>query len=234
MSNKSQTKCEICQKKFHLSELYPLSLIRSNVLSNTMKHYPYLNKEGFICIPDLRTISASHYEEILKQEKGALTELEDEVIESLKMHEILSENKNVEFESSLTFGDRLADKIAIFGGSWTFISIFGIVLFSWMGVNSFQLFSNPFDPYPFIFLNLILSCLAAIQAPIIMMSQNRQTSKDRLTQEGDYQTNLKAELQIRQLNARLELFMKHHWQKMHEISRNQEAILNEIESKQSE
>lgn len=231
MRKKNKKKCHVCGEEIDINDLYPLALIRNNVYLLAEKKYPSLTREGFVCFPDLRKISALHFEEILKQEKGALSELEQEVVQNLKKHELLSENINLEFEQTLTFGERLADKIARFGGSWTFISFFAIVLFTWMGINSFQFIQKPFDPYPYIFLNLILSCLAALQAPIIMMSQNRQASKDRLSQESDYQTNLKAELQIRQLNARLELFMRHHWQKMHEITRMQEEILREFEEK---
>lgn len=229
MGEKLKKRCLVCEEEFNVGDLYPLALIRNNVFALAEKKYPNLSREGFVCFPDLRKISALHFEEILKKEKGALTELEEEVLQSLKQQDLLSENINEEFEERLTLGEKFADKIARFGGSWTFISIFGFVLICWMGFNSLQFLREPFDPYPYILLNLVLSCLAAIQAPIIMMSQNRQASKDRLSQESDYQINLKSELQIRQLNARLELFMKHQWQKMHELSRTQEEILNEIE-----
>ncbi len=225
--------CQVCGKGFNQRDLYPLALTRNNVFALAEKEYPKISREGFVCFPDLRKISALHFEEILKKEKGVLTELEEEVLQSLKMQDLLSENVNEEFEERLTLGEKFADKIAKFGGSWTFITIFALVLICWMIINSFQFFQQPFDPFPYILLNLVLSCLAAIQAPIIMMSQNRQVSKDRLSQEADYQINLKSELQIRQLNARLESFMKHHWQKMHEISRVQEEILNEIEESKS-
>lgn len=233
LNTKSQNHCQVCGEKFEGKDLYPTGLIRSTVINIASKKYPNLNKDGFVCFPDLRKVSAMHFEEILKQEKGELSELEKEVLESLKKHELLSENVHEQYEEELTIGGRLADTIARFGGSWTFIIIFAIVLFSWMIINSVQLLNEPFDPYPFIFLNLILSCLAAVQAPVIMMSQNRQAFKDRLSQENDYQTNLKAELQIRQLNTRLELFMRHHWQKMHEMTRVQEEILQEFEDKNS-
>ena len=223
--------CEICNKKFYPHDLYPVALIRENTFNAARTDFPTISREGYVCFPDLRKIHASYYEEILKEERGVLTQLEEEVFNSLKQHDILSENINEEFDASRTLGERVADRIASFGGSWTFISIFGFVLLVWMGINTFQfLLDKPFDPYPYILLNLVLSCLAAIQAPIIMMSQNRQAAKDRLSQESDYQINLKSELQIRQLNTRLELFMRHSWQKMHEISRAQEEILQELDT----
>lgn len=113
-----------------------------------------------------------------------------------------------EKETVLTFGDKLADRIAAIGGSWSFIMGFFIVLISWMMINTVSLFEKPFDPYPFILLNLVLSCLAALQAPIIMMSQNRQAKKDRVQALADYETNLKAEKEIRNLNLKIDQLMK--------------------------
>ncbi|MEX1013318.1 MAG: DUF1003 domain-containing protein [Waddliaceae bacterium] len=223
--------CEVCNKKFDLVELYPITLVRHTVLNAAKKSHPDLNIEGFVCYPDLRKISTLHFEEILSQEKGVLSDLEKEVLHSLKEHEVITEDINKEIQESLTFGQRLADKIARFGGSWAFISLFGFVLITWMVINTIHLFEQPFDPYPYILLNLVLSCLAAVQAPIILMSQNRQASRDRISFENDYQTNLKAELQTRQINAKLELLMKHHWQNMHELKCFQEEILQEFEVK---
>ncbi len=116
----------------------------------------------------------------------------------------VTRNLNVEEEERLTLGERVADRVASFGGSWTFISIFGVVLVAWMAVNAWLLAQHPFDPYPFILLNLVLSCLAAIQAPVIMMSQNRQASKDRLKADLDYEVNLKAELEVAQLHSKID------------------------------
>lgn len=220
--------CQVCEREFSLNDLYPNSLIRNSVLRVAKQHYPKINEEGFVCFQDLRRISALHSEVLLKQEKGALSVLEQEVIESLKDQDLLSENVNEEFEEKLTFGQKLSDKLATFGGSWTFLIIFGVVVFIWTSINSLQLFDRRFDPYPYILLNLVLSCVAAIQAPVIMMSQNRQAAKDRLQMEHDYLVNLKAELQVRQLNTRMELFMRHHWQKMHEIIRLQEEMIQDI------
>ena len=114
-------------------------------------------------------------------EKGEITVLEQEVMQSLKEHELLSENINVAFNEKLGLGERLADHIAVFGGSWGFILTFAGLCLGWIMFNSIHLFlAKPVDPYPYILLNLMLSCLAAIQAPVIMMSQNRQESKDRM------------------------------------------------------
>lgn len=130
---------------------------------------------------------------------------EQRVLKRMAKRIVISENVNERFHEKMTFGQRLADQVAAFGGSWTFIIIFAIVLASWVLVNTWLLpRTDIFDPYPFIFLNLILSMLAAIQAPVIMMSQNRQTSKDRLAAANDYEVNLKAELEIMNLHEILD------------------------------
>ncbi len=226
----TKKECQVCHRQFLLKELYPNSLIRNSVLQAAKKIYPELSPEGFVCFPDLRTVSAIHSEEILMREKGVLTELEKDVIQSLKEQDVLSENINTEFDEAETLGQKLSDKIARFGGSWMFISLFVFVIFCWMAINTLGVIKI-FDPFPFIFLNLFLSCRAALQAPIIMMSQNRQAAKDRLQLEHDYRVNLKAELQIRQLNARMEIFMKHQWQKMYELLRLQDEIIQDMRSK---
>jgi CRP/FNR family transcriptional regulator, cyclic AMP receptor protein len=122
--------------------------------------------------------------------------------ELLRSH--VTRNPNVEEEERLTFGERIADKVATFGGSWTFIITFGVVLLLWIAVHSILLAGHPFDPYPYILLNLFLSMLAALQAPVIMMSQNRQASKDRLKADLDYEVNMKAELEVAQLHRKID------------------------------
>jgi len=129
-----------------------------------------------------------------------------EVIESIVESEPIAENVNEIFHEQLSFGQRLADKISAFGGSWTFIIIFLSILFTWMAVNSFFLVSpkEPFDPYPYILLNLMLSTIAALQAPVIMMSQNRQTQKDRLDITENYKVSLKTDLEITRLHQKID------------------------------
>jgi CRP/FNR family transcriptional regulator, cyclic AMP receptor protein len=116
----------------------------------------------------------------------------------------VTRNVNEEVEEQLTFGQRIADKVASFGGSWTFILTFGAIMFVWVVLNTSALFRSHFDPYPYILLNLVLSMLAAMQAPIIMMSQNRQSTKDRIQSDMDYQVNLKAELEVAHLHHKLD------------------------------
>ncbi len=118
--------------------------------------------------------------------------------------------------------------MAEFGGSWRFIIYFAVVLVVWITFNSVELLSRPFDPFPYILLNLVLSCLAAIQAPVILMSQNRQEAKDRLRGEHDYRVNLKAELEIRLLHEKLDLLLTHQWQKLLEIQRIQMDLMEDM------
>lgn len=196
----------------------------------TLQHkYPSLSIDGYLCANDLREVRNERIQELIIEDKGELSKLENEVLKSFEEHEILSENLNKKFEQNLTIGEKMADKIAKFGGSWKFISIFIFILLIWMGFNTFfHLYDDPFDPYPFILLNLFLSCLAAIQAPIIMMSQNRQAAKDRLQSDYEYTTNLKAELEIRQLHAKLDQFMKKHWSRLLEIQQMQIDLAEDL------
>lgn len=127
-----------------------------------------------------------------------------------------------------SFGERVSDEIARFGGSWTFIGIFFLILVSWIVINSASFFYH-FDPAPFILLNLILSCLAAVQAPIIMMSQNRQEARDRIQAQNDYRVNLKAEQEIRQLQHKIDLLIDSHLKELHEQQRSQMELLRTLE-----
>jgi uncharacterized membrane protein len=144
-------------------------------------------------------------ERLLNTGYDDLPDRDKRVLRRVAKRIVITENVNDRFHEELTLGQRLADQVAAFGGSWTFIIIFGLVLAVWVLINTWLLPGRDiFDPYPFVFLNLILSMLAAIQAPVIMMSQNRQTSKDRLAAANDYDVNLKAELEIMNLHEKLD------------------------------
>ena len=146
----------------------------------------------------------------------------------MQRHELITKNIETEFDQNWTVGEKLADKIASFGGSWTFLICFGIFLVLWILLNTVVLLVHPVDPYPFILLNLVLSCLAAIQAPIIMMSQNRQEAKDRLRSQHDYQINLKAELEIRHLHEKMDHLLSHQWERLAQIQEIQLDLLTEM------
>lgn len=160
-------------------------------------------------------------------ELNALSELQQRVIEHFGDRKHISHDTNQEFETQLTFGQKLADKVASFGGSWTFIVIFGAILLAWVVLNSFILARHgaTFDPYPYILLNLFLSMLASVQAPLILMSQNRQTVKDRLDAAHDYEVNLKAELEILSLHEKLDELRDLKWKELIEIQQEQIRLL---------
>ena len=220
--------CNICGKTKARSMMMPAALVRSAVAEQIKRSYPDWKPEGFICLNDLNQFRMQYIQNLLESEKGELTTLDHEVLESLQRHETLSSNVDAEFEKAATLGENMADGLASFGGSWTFLIIFASILFIWIGLNSILLLKKPFDPYPFILLNLVLSCIAAIQAPVIMMSQNRQEAKDRLRSQHDYQVNLKAELEIRQLHDKIDHLLSHQWERLVEIQQIQIDLLSEL------
>jgi len=220
--------CQICGKQAPAVGLVMANLVRPVVINVIKRSYPEWSTDGFICEDDLNRFRNEYVRAIVEAEKGELSDLENEVLESISKHEILSTQVDQEYESQLSFGQHLSDKIAQFGGSWRFIIFFGCIMTTWIIINSIVLFSKPFDPYPYILLNLILSSLAAIQAPIIMMSQNRQEAKDRVRISHDYQVNLKAELEIRQLHQKVDHLLSNQWERMIEIQEVQLELLSEL------
>ena len=205
--------------------------IRPSLVEFIKKCVPAFDEKGFICLDDLGQFRKDYVREVLQDEIGELSALDQEVIESLHEHEILSSDIERQFEKKLTFGERLSDRIAEFGGSWKFLISFGAVIFVWIAANVVLLATRAFDPYPFILLNLILSCLAAVQAPVIMMSQNRAEARDRLRAENDYKINLKAELEIRHLHEKIDHLLRKQYNRLFEIQQIQIELLEEISQK---
>ena len=220
--------CTICGKTKARNMMMAAALIRSAVAEQIKAAHPEWKTEGYICLSDLNIFRMQYIQNLLKSEKGELTALDHDVLESLQRHETLSSNVDAEFEKDLTLAEKMADRLAEFGGSWTFLIIFGALLLAWIALNSVVLLKKPFDPYPFILLNLVLSCLAAIQAPVIMMSQNRQEAKDRLRSQHDYRVNLKAELEIRHLHDKIDHLLSHQWERLVEIQQIQIDLLSEL------
>jgi uncharacterized membrane protein len=169
-------------------------------------------------------------EKLFREKYEKLGKKEQHVVHHLAERTHISQNVTKDFSEQMTFGQKLADKVALFGGSWTFISIFAVVLIVWIILNSFILvnYSKSFDPYPYILLNLFLSMLAAIQAPIIMMSQNRQAYKDRLSAEHDYEVNLKSELEIMTLHEKIDLLREKQWGELISIQQEQLKLLGKL------
>ncbi len=230
-ANQKTISCPICGKSKRPSEMIAGDLVREPIVELIKEENPEWTPKEAICLDDLNRFRSEYVEDVLEEDKGELSTLEKDVLNSLQKQELLSKDLNAEFDKKLKFGERAADKIAEFGGSWKFIIIFGAILGFWIVLNTVLLFKKPFDPYPFILLNLVLSCLAAIQAPIIMMSQNRQEAKDRLRSEHDYEVNLKAEIEIRYLHEKLDHLLTHQWQRLLEIQEIQTQLMEELTAK---
>jgi uncharacterized membrane protein len=228
MGRGKSKRCVICGMEGAGDFFVPLGSVRPNVAQELRAMKPELVDEDYVCLSDIQRARGQHVERLLRDEKGELTVLEKDVLAALSDHEILSEHPQTPEDDGRTVGERLSDRLASFGGSWRFIVLFGMVMVIWIAFNSVLALSESFDPYPFILLNLILSCLAAIQAPIIMMSQNRQEVKDRQRAEYDYRINLKAELEIRHLHEKVDHLLKYQWERLVEIQQIQIKILSEL------
>ena len=220
--------CQICGRAFLPQNGAIGDNVRPSLAEFIKSQRPNWDPQQFICFADLGIFRKDYVKRALEDEIGELTSLDQEVIESLQQHEVLTENIEKQFERKLTFGEHLSDKIAEFGGSWKFIITFGGVIVVWVVLNAVLLLDRGFDPYPFILLNLILSCLAALQAPVIMMSQNRAEARDRLRAENDYKVNLKAELEIRHLHEKIDHLLRKQYNRLFEIQQIQIELLEEI------
>jgi uncharacterized membrane protein len=210
--------------------------IRDGIFCLIKADFPGFERENIISFDELNKYRRLYLTSLVIQERGELAFIDRDVMEAINNNSILSENIQDEKEAELTLGQRIADKVASFGGSWTFIITFFVFIMVWMLINIWFLSAKPFDPYPFILLNLILSCIAAIQAPIIMMSQNRQEQKDRQRGEHDYKINLKAELEIKLLSEKIDHLLVHQNKRLLEIQEVQidylEDLMKEIKNKQ--
>ena len=165
----------------------------------------------------------------LRTRYDRLSTREQHVLQRIAQRMHIARDPNQEFEKSLTFGQRLADKVAAFGGSWTFISVFLAAMLVWMALNSWLLAGKEvFDPYPYILLNLVLSMLAALQAPVIMMSQNRVAAKDRMDAAQDYEVNLKAEVEINHLHEKLDNLRENQWAELVAMQQEQIRLLTRL------
>src|SRR5437762_6755982 len=223
--------CQICSRAFLPQSGAIGDNVRPSLAEFIKSQRPNWDPQQFICFADLGAFRKDYVKHTLEDEIGELTTLDHEVIESLREHEVLTENIEKQFVRKLTFGEHLSDKIAEFGGSWRFILTFGGVLVVWIIINGIILATGAFDPFPFILLNLILSCLAALQAPVIMMSQNRSEARDRLRAENDYKVNLKAELEIRHLHEKIDHLLRRQYNRLFEIQQIQIELLEEISQK---
>ena len=231
MGKPETAQCLICGQAKSVRNGTIGEVVRPSLSEFIHKKAPQWDGKGFICFDDLGKFRRDYVKEVLHEEIGELSALDQEVVESLQQHEILSSNVSKQFERKLTFGERLSDSIAAFGGSWTFIIVFSLILLVWIGLNSFILANRAFDPYPYILMNLVLSALAALQAPVIMMSQNRSEARDRLRGENDYKINLKAELEIRHLHEKIDHLLRKQYNRLFEIQQIQIELLEELGQK---
>ena len=220
--------CPVCQQKRPMHEAISGELIQPVIVEMIRRNAPKWDGLSPICFSCLNVLRADHIQELIHSQKGGVSNLEIEVTETLRKQELLSSDLNDAFDKNLSFGSRLADKVAEFGGSWKFIILFGLIIIIWIIINSIIYFTGHFDPYPFILLNLILSCIAAMQAPIIMMSQNRQEDKDRMRAENDFKTDLKAELEVRILHSKMDELLTHHWQSLMNIQKMQIEMMEKM------
>jgi len=221
----------ISKVEFPISERVPANTIRKSILDVIQKEHADFTSEGLISINELNYYREKYIAEYLTKEIGEIGELEKQVVSTLSDAKTLTSQLEDNDVNPSTFGQRIADKVATFGGSWTFILSFGGFLFVWIVLNAVFLASKAYDPYPFILLNLILSCIAALQAPVIMMSQNRQEEKDRERAKKDYMINLKSELEIRILHEKLDHLMMNQQQELLEIQKVQIDMMNELMEK---
>jgi uncharacterized membrane protein len=205
--------------------------LREGIYNFIKAEYPEFDRDCSITLEELNHFRRLYLTSLISSEKGELDVIDKDVMDAIKNNSVLSENIEDDIEGQLTLGQRMADKIASFGGSWTFIITFFSFILVWMSINIWLLASRPFDPFPFILLNLILSCLAAIQAPIIMMSQNRKEQKDRVRGEHDYKINLKAELEIKLLSEKIDHIIVHQNKKLLEIQEIQTDYLEDLVKK---
>jgi uncharacterized membrane protein len=219
----------LSQKEYPISEQIPIKTIRKSIMDLIHTHHPEINSKKSIAVSELNFYRQKYLSDYLIHEVGELSTLEEDVLKTIQQEKTITTQNEVLDESiEYTYGQKLADKVATFGGSWRFIILFAIFIFIWMLINIIFLSNKGFDPYPFILLNLILSCLAALQAPVIMMSQNRQEEKDRERAKQDYMVNLKAELEIRILHEKLDHLIMHQQQELLNIQQIQVEMMQDI------
>ena len=217
-------------KRYRKRELVSVDGLRPSLAQRIRSDFPDLPANAKISRSELARYRMLYVEELLQREHGEFTELDRQVAESISRQDTIAENTEEEFEEHRTFGEIVSDHLASFGGSWAFLIIFGAILLLWISLNIVLASRNTgaaFDPYPFILLNLVLSCIAAIQAPVIMMSQKRQEAKDRQRANNDYRVNLKAELEIRHLYEKIDYLISRQWQRLAEIQHMQLEIMQE-------
>ena len=230
MKNNSTFISDVSKKEFPIEDKISGKAVRDPIFALIQADYPDFDEDKFLSVIELNMYREKYISNYLAVEIGELSNLENKVIGSLKKDTSLVSSVEDEVDSR-TVGQAVADSVAAFGGSWKFIIMFGVFILLWIMANIYLLVDKGFDPYPFILLNLILSCLAALQAPVIMMRQNRQEEKDRERAKKDYMINLKSELEIRMLHEKLDHLIMHQQEELIEIQKVQIEMMNDILSR---
>lgn len=225
---------DLSKNSFPVSEMVSGESVRRSIMELIREDFPEFDNSKYLSLDEMNQYREKYISQFLQREAGTMSDLDRKVLKSLKQRTVITEAAERESQQKLTVGQRIADNVASFGGSWTFIILFALFLALWISVNVFWIANRGFDPFPFILLNLILSCLAAIQAPVIMMSQNRQAAKDRERSKNDYMVNLKSELEVRALHEKIDHMMLHQQQELIEIQGIQIEILTNIQKRLSE
>lgn len=220
--------CSLCGNQVEGRTLASPQKLENRILDIIKQDRPDWEAKRGICTNCLEQYRAKKFVSYLEAEYQKLSELEHSVVSKITRRGRVSKLVHQDLETQMTFGERVADRVAQFGGSWRFIGIFGAILLVWMTINSYFILRRPFDPYPFILLNLVLSTLAALQAPVIMMSQNRQAHKDRMQANQDYEINLMAEIEIRDLHDKLDSLRFKQWHELWHIQKRQIELLEHL------
>jgi len=220
--------CQICRRNYRRSDILPATAVHGALCDYLEKHHPDWSEVGYICLEDLNRLRREYITEALVTETREIESLERTFREGLVEIDALERRLNAEFIEKQTFWNRLADRIAAFGGSWPFMITLTVTIAFWVIINTARLLTPHFDPYPYILLNLVISGLAAIEAPLILMSQSRQDAKDRQRAKQDLRTNLRAEIEIRNLNNKIDQLLTHQWQRLLEIQQMQMEMMEEM------
>lgn len=221
-------KSDISKEEFHVREKVTGTSIQRSMLQFIKQQYPDFGDHSLLAMSELNSFREQYIGAFLEKEVAELPNLQATVKKAMRADALLTKQLESEAVAGYSFGQRLADSVASFGGSWTFILSFGGFILLWISLNVVLLMNRGFDPYPFILLNLILSCLAALQAPVIMMSQNRQDEKDRERAKKDYVINLKSELEIRLLHEKIDHMILHQQLQLLEIQQIQVDMMKDI------
>jgi uncharacterized membrane protein len=220
--------CAMCSQASALPLVRPRNMRPRLAAYLARQHPETAGPAATVCRTCLDRVRVEFLLATLERDRGELSQIEADIARKAVAHETLAANIDHEFEASCTPAQRLADRVAVVGGSWLFVSAFVGFLLVWIAVNVWALREKAFDPYPFILLNLLLSCVAALQAPIIMMSQNRHSARDRRQADQDFRVNLKAELEVASLHEKLDHLLHNQWDSMVELQQVQIDLLHEL------